>query len=804
MRLTRALGALLLSIVTVAPVGAQEAPASAPLTAETVPCPVRFTSDPSLTLPQEIEGQTYDCGVVVVPENYAQAGGRTIDLFYLRLRSTSTTPSPDPLIYLSGGPGGSATHEFSTIAAMRLTMQETRASRDIIVYDQRGTGFSALISCGAVKPALGLVSEMFPEHADSVRDLDASNLHMSLYLGACAAMYRSEGADLAQYNSVVSAKDIDALAQTLGYRSGYNLYGTSYGTRLALNATRTNVGQVRSVVLDGTEPLQIPGLADVTAKVAYTYQSLLQLCVADAACNAAYPDIDARFAALIVRLGTNPLRVDPPIAVPTVLAGEFGTTINEVGPDFFIRLADLNNLMLGGGFAGAVPRLILEFERGDIGFLRSMFAMVQEPTPATPREQQVGDIAVKPDLPFFVESIGVLVDKSLETVDAPSTPSDAWLLVVLTDLRQRLLAGEDQQTVIRAMVELSLLPIHGLDAQRPVGFANEWLSPAAATQANAIASTMSRHDLRATMWAIQDVAGAMGGELERGRSSGMLFAVSCAEDVPYAPREVAQRVIDEAPYPGLVRYTADQYTSTFTTPCQFYPPHVIGQSILNPAANDIPTLVFAERLDTQTPAAYASLAQQTLSRSYRVDWDNAGHVIAHRSLDGCAGAILTAFLSTPEQAPDTQCAQSDTYKVQFVSQEFQFPTVETLTPGPSAPASSSASSLSQSTWQWLRSEYGDDSTVEVGDPDRYTVQFGPDGRVNVQADCNRGSGSYTVNGSQLTLTGIALTRAACQPGSQDAIFLRDLAGVATFVFDGPNLVLNLKTDAGNMILAPAS
>jgi len=250
-----------------------------------------------------------------------------------------------------------------------------------------------------------------------------------------------------------------------------------------------------------------------------------------------------------------------------------------------------------------------------------------------------------------------------------------------------------------------------------------------------------------------------------------------------------------------VRYTADQYASTFTTPCQFYPPHVIGPSVLEPAANDIPTLVFVERLDTQTPAAYAAIAQQTLTRSYRVDWDNAGHVVAHRSLDGCAGTILTAFLSTPEQAPDARCAQANAYKVQFITPEFQVPAAETPSSGAGMPA---PSALSQGTWQWLRSEYSDDSTVAVGEPEKYTVQFGPDGRVNVQADCNRGSGSYTVNGSLLSLSEIALTRVACPPGSQDAVFLRDLAGVVTFVFDGPNLVLNLKLDAGNMVFGPAS
>ncbi len=46
-----------------------------------------------------------ECGIVTVPENYDEPDGRTIELFYMRLFSTSKSPAADPLIYLSGGPG---------------------------------------------------------------------------------------------------------------------------------------------------------------------------------------------------------------------------------------------------------------------------------------------------------------------------------------------------------------------------------------------------------------------------------------------------------------------------------------------------------------------------------------------------------------------------------------------------------------------------------------------------------------------------------------------------------------------------
>lgn len=106
------------------------------------------------------------------------------------------------------------------------------------------------------------------------------------------------------------------------------------------------------------------------------------------------------------------------------------------------------------------------------------------------------------------------------------------------------------------------------------------------------------------------------------------------------------------------------------------------------------------------------------------------------------------------------------------------------------------------TWRWLRSEYGDGSTVQVADPNKYTLSLLPDGRLGVQADCNRGGGSYTVNGAQLTLQLGPMTLIACGAGTQDQVFLRDLRGVATYVMDGSNLVLNMRTDAGNMVFEP--
>ncbi len=120
-----------------------------------------------------------------------------------------------------------------------------------------------------------------------------------------------------------------------------------------------------------------------------------------------------------------------------------------------------------------------------------------------------------------------------------------------------------------------------------------------------------------------------------------------------------------------------------------------------------------------------------------------------------------------------------------------------------APVASSTShaGITQGLWLWQRTEYGDDTSVMAPDPSKYTVSFLADGRLALQVDCNRGTGTYTVDGPQLTVEPGATTLIACGPGSQDRVFLQDLRNVGTYAFNGANLVLDLKADAGTMVFS---
>jgi hypothetical protein len=78
-----------------------------PAQAQTSRYPLTVIPCPTILPPNEIEGKTITCGILTVPENYAEPNGRQIDLTYAVLHSRSLSPAPDPIMDLRGGPGGS-------------------------------------------------------------------------------------------------------------------------------------------------------------------------------------------------------------------------------------------------------------------------------------------------------------------------------------------------------------------------------------------------------------------------------------------------------------------------------------------------------------------------------------------------------------------------------------------------------------------------------------------------------------------------------------------------------------------------
>ncbi len=245
-----------------------------------------YTECPVEMPPGEVEGETVDCGYLTVPADHADPRGPTIDLAVAILYAETDEPQPDPVVYLEGGPGGETITDFDSWRGYPLL-----DDRDLVLFDQRGTGWSIpLLDCPA-----------------EIDELDGAEYAAAL--AACRDELLAEGIDLALFDSRQSAADVEALRQALGYEQ-WNLYGISYGTRLALTVMRDYPEGVRSAVLDSVYPPQVYTLEELASDELAGLESMFDGCAADRACQAAYPYLEWDFYDVIDALDAEPMVVD--------------------------------------------------------------------------------------------------------------------------------------------------------------------------------------------------------------------------------------------------------------------------------------------------------------------------------------------------------------------------------------------------------------------------------------------------------------------------------------------------------------
>lgn len=228
------------------------------------------------------------CGWVPVPEDWSRPGGRKIRLHVAVLPASSEHPEPDPLLFFAGGPGHAAGESFLPVAA---GFSRLRRKRDVVLVDQRGTGRSHPLRCEPPKSA-NPYQEIPPEQQQQ-------------WLQRCIKSL-SPGSDLRLYTTGAALRDFDHVRKQLGYRR-VNLYGVSYGTRVALSYLRRHEEQVRSVVLDGVLPQDaVLGPDVMTEGPARVLRLMLARCRKDPACHKRFPDLASEVQKLEQRLQRDP------------------------------------------------------------------------------------------------------------------------------------------------------------------------------------------------------------------------------------------------------------------------------------------------------------------------------------------------------------------------------------------------------------------------------------------------------------------------------------------------------------------
>lgn len=231
------------------------------------------------------------CTTVRVPEDEAQPAGRQLDLFVARVPAVSGRKAPDPLLLIAGGPGMGASEMYPAVAP---AFARVRRERDLLVVDQRGTGRSGALRCA--------------DDADLELSTDRALLRAATQ--SCRAALQPR-ADLRQYTTSVAVRDLERVRRALGIER-WNVYGVSYGTRVAQHYLRRHPDRVRSLVLDGVVPPDLalgPGIA-LDAQAAL--ERILDRCLRDAACTNRFGDPRAHYETLLARLRAGPVELRLP------------------------------------------------------------------------------------------------------------------------------------------------------------------------------------------------------------------------------------------------------------------------------------------------------------------------------------------------------------------------------------------------------------------------------------------------------------------------------------------------------------
>ncbi len=230
------------------------------------------------------------CGTLSRPLDPDDPAAGNIEIRVAVVPALNLTPEADPLVPIAGGPGQGTIRFY---AAYSRAFEDVRRTRDILLVDQRGTGESARMDCPVDD---GLVEGQYST-ALTIEQTDAC-LEQLPY-------------DPRFFTTSIAVTDLEAVRKALGYPS-LNLYGVSYGTRVAQHFARRYPESTRTVVLDGVVPPQLPLGPEIATESQRALDNGLARCARDASCNDRFPGIKEVFSQVLAELTAAPVAVTIP------------------------------------------------------------------------------------------------------------------------------------------------------------------------------------------------------------------------------------------------------------------------------------------------------------------------------------------------------------------------------------------------------------------------------------------------------------------------------------------------------------
>jgi pimeloyl-ACP methyl ester carboxylesterase len=319
----------------------------------------RSTSCPFQLGDGMVDRQTVKCGYVMVPENRSNPNGATVQLAVAIFKSLNVQNDSSPVVRLEGGPGGPSLDNL----AHYITSSKYATfvfNHDLIMFDQRGTGYSTpSLKCSETRQ---LQYETLDKHLSAA---DSERLQLQA-LRTCHDRLVRSGVDLNAFNSLENAADVHDLILALGYKQA-NLYGVSYGTRLALTTMRLFPSVIRSVVLDSVYPPQM-NRTDLPSAAQHAFNVLFHGCAADTYCDHLYPHLDSVFYQLVTNLNARPAHFQTTDATT-------GKSYNvTMGGDDFVFM--LFNALYATQAIPLLPRMIFQMRDHNYELLLQIYGSV--------------------------------------------------------------------------------------------------------------------------------------------------------------------------------------------------------------------------------------------------------------------------------------------------------------------------------------------------------------------------------------------------------------------------------------------
>lgn len=261
--------------------------------------------------------KTFQCALVTVPLDPSGAAPGRLKIAATRLTAPTPAPATVAVVALAGGPGQAAlplAEDFATVLAPALR------ARDLLVFDQRGTGLSSPLGCRAL------------DHPSST--VQATVRRCALEIGPSRRYF----------TTAQSVADIEALRLAGGYAK-LTLYGVSYGTKVALAYAAAHPDRVEALVLDSTVTPEGPDALQRSTLAAVPRVIGQDLCGANA-CRAISPNPVNDIRTLAARLAKHSIkgpvfspsgrrytaRLTAPGLVEILLAGDFNPTLRAELP----------------------------------------------------------------------------------------------------------------------------------------------------------------------------------------------------------------------------------------------------------------------------------------------------------------------------------------------------------------------------------------------------------------------------------------------------------------------------------------